>query len=148
MASRNLSGILPFCGESWPVIPCVSFRPDLRKHPFWTTFHNLGLPDSLIFPYAGFMTTTPEKSKPGRRRRHNDHDWGRTGETLRQLRIDRDVTQAELATAIGFRYQSSIVQIEQGLRPLTDGKLIKAARFLDVQPLAIRRPEPNIEAEQ
>jgi transcriptional regulator with XRE-family HTH domain len=76
----------------------------------------------------------------GRRPSHNDTDPARTGETLRQIRIDRDITQAQLATAIGFRYASSIVQIEKGTKPLTDGKLIKAARFLGVQPLSIRRP--------
>ena len=89
------------------------------------------------------MTTPTPTPRPGRRRRHNDTDWPRTGETLRQIRIDRDVTQSELATAIGFRHQGAISQIEQGLKPLTDGKLLKAARFLDVQPLAIRRPEPG-----
>lgn len=78
---------------------------------------------------------------PTKKRRHNDDDPARTGATLRQLRIDRDVTQAELATAIGFRHAQSIVQIETGYRALTDGKLIKAARYLDVPPLSIRRPE-------
>ncbi|MDQ0854838.1 transcriptional regulator with XRE-family HTH domain [Arthrobacter sp. V4I6] len=89
------------------------------------------------------MTSPTEKPRPGRRPRHNDHDWGRTGETLRQFRIDRDVKQIDLATAMGFRYASSITQIEQGLKPLTDGKLMKAARFLNVEPLAIRRPAPE-----
>lgn len=87
------------------------------------------------------MDNTSREGRRGRRPSHNDTDPARTGETLRQLRIDRDITQAELATAVGFRYPTSIVQIEKGLKPLTDGKLIKAARFLGVQPLAIRRPE-------
>lgn len=92
------------------------------------------------------MPTTPTKNTKGPRRRHNDQDWGRTGETLRQLRIDRDITQAQLATAIGFMNSGSVAQIEQGLKPLTDGKLIAAARFLGVSPLAIRRPEDFQEA--
>ena len=87
------------------------------------------------------MTTTPTPHpRPGRRASHNDSDWERTGATLRQLRIDKDVTQGVLATAIGYRNPSSIVNIERGIKPLPDGKLIKAARFLDVPPLAIRRP--------
>ncbi len=89
------------------------------------------------------MPTHTETTRPGRRPRHNDHDWERTGETLRQLRIDRNITQSQLGTAIGFRNQGSIAQIEQGLRPLTDGKLIQAARFLGVATIAIRRPAPG-----
>ena len=87
------------------------------------------------------MSTPTKKIARGPRPRHNDTDWGRTGETLRQLRIDRDVTASQLATAIGFRHTASITQNEKGLKPLTDGKLIAAARYLDVNPLAIRRPE-------
>jgi transcriptional regulator with XRE-family HTH domain len=87
------------------------------------------------------MTTPTKKPAKGPRRRHNDQDWERTGETLRQLRLDRDITQSQLATAVGFLNSGSIAQIEKGLKPLTDGKLIAAARFLDVSPLAIRRPE-------
>lgn len=84
---------------------------------------------------------TPTRKNPGPGRRHSDDDPARTGATLRQLRLDRDVTQSQLATAIGFRHAQSIVQIETGYRALTDGKLIKAARYLDVPPLSIRRPD-------
>lgn len=91
------------------------------------------------------MTTTPEKRKPGRSPRHNDQDWERTGATLRQLRNDRDIPREALADALGFQRPSSITQIELGLRPLTDGKLIKAARFLGVPTIAIRRPGPEAE---
>ena len=84
---------------------------------------------------------TPTRKPRGSARRHNDNDPARTGATLRQIRLMKDVTQAELATAIGFRHPQSIVQIEQGYRALTDGKLIKAARYLDVPPLSIRRPD-------
>lgn len=92
------------------------------------------------------MTTPTKNPRPGPRRRHNDDDWERTGETLRQLRIDRDITQSKLATAIGFVNPGSIAQIEKGLKPLTDGKLIAAAKFLNVSPLAIRRPQDFEEA--
>jgi transcriptional regulator with XRE-family HTH domain len=89
------------------------------------------------------MTTPTSKKTGGPPRRHNDQDPARTGATLRQLRVDKDVSQADLAKACGFIHAQSIAQIEAGYRALTDGKLIKAARFLDVQPLAIRRPEPG-----
>lgn len=72
---------------------------------------------------------------------HPDHDWKRVGATLRQLRTDRGATQDELATAVGFVRGSSIAQIEAGIKPLTDSKLIKAAEFLGVRPIVIRRPE-------
>lgn len=90
------------------------------------------------------MPTTPTPRphpRPGRRANHNDHDWERTGATLRQLRLNKDVTQSELATAIGYANPSSIVNIERGIKPLPDGKLLKAARYLDVPPLSIRRPD-------
>lgn len=87
------------------------------------------------------MDNTTGERRRGRRPNHNDQDLERTGATLRQLRIDRDITQSELATALGFRYSTSVAQIEMGVKPLTDGKLLLAARFLDVKPLAIRRPE-------
>lgn len=89
------------------------------------------------------MTTTPEKRKPGRSPRHSDKDWERTGATLRQLRYSQDITREAMAEALGFERPSSITQIELGFRPLTDAKLIKAARFLNVPPLAIRRPETD-----
>jgi transcriptional regulator with XRE-family HTH domain len=73
-----------------------------------------------------------------------DHDWHRVGATLRQIRTDRGVTQQELATAVGFVQWSSIAQIELGFKPLTDEKLIKAANFLGVRPIVIRRPELDV----
>lgn len=86
----------------------------------------------------------PTPTKNPRRGANNtypaDHDWERVGATLRQIRMDKDVTQDELATAIGFVRASSVSQIERGFKPLTDPKLILAAEFLGVRPIAIRRP--------
>jgi transcriptional regulator with XRE-family HTH domain len=84
---------------------------------------------------------TPTKKPRHETPPYPDHDWKRVGETLRQFRLDRDVTQAELATAVGFANHASIAQIELGIKPLTDGKLNAAAKFLGVRPIAIRRPE-------
>jgi len=88
------------------------------------------------------MPKTPTKTRRGPRKTHpyND-DWGRVGATLRELRLAKGATQDELATAVGFVRGSSIAQIEAGIKPLTDPKLILAADFLGIRPLAIRRPE-------
>jgi len=88
------------------------------------------------------MPKTPTKrTSRGPRNAYPDHDWGRVGATLRQLRLNAGYTQDQLATAMGFVRGSSIAQIEAGLKPLTDPKLILAAEFLGVRPLTIRRPE-------
>ena len=84
---------------------------------------------------------TPTKKTRNDLPTYPDHDWGRVGATLRQIRITQGVTQDELATAVGFVRHSSIAQIESGIKPLTDEKLIKVAAFLGVRPIVIRRPE-------
>lgn len=56
------------------------------------------------------------------------------GQALRTLRIEQDVTQTELAAAIGFRNQSNVSQIERGLKSITKTKLLRAARYLGVRP--------------
>jgi len=87
------------------------------------------------------MPTPTKKALRGPRNAYPDHDWGRVGATLRQLRLNAGYTQDQLATAMGFVRGSSVAQIEAGLKPLTDPKLILAAEFLGVRPLTIRRPE-------
>jgi transcriptional regulator with XRE-family HTH domain len=82
--------------------------------------------------------TTNQKRRSSRR--HNDNDPARTGRLIRQLRLNKEMTQAELALAIGFKNSQNISQIESGYRAITDGKLIKAARYLGVKPEAIRKP--------
>ena len=74
----------------------------------------------------------------------NDPDPARTGATLRQLRLDRDLTLQDVATALGYRHYQSVAQIESGYRKISDGKLFKAARFLGVPPLSIRRPDEDV----
>ncbi|MFJ4286448.1 helix-turn-helix domain-containing protein [Paenarthrobacter nicotinovorans] len=85
----------------------------------------------------------PTPTKPTRRGPQNtypaNHDWERVGATLREIRTIRDLTQDELAVAIGYRRGSSISQIESGLRPLTNAKLKAAAKVLGVHPTDIRR---------
>lgn len=85
---------------------------------------------------------TPTKKTPKQTPNYpQDQDWERIGATLRQLRTMNGATQDELATAIGFVRGASVAQIELGLKPLTDEKLLKAAAFLGVRPITIRRPE-------
>jgi len=84
---------------------------------------------------------TPTKKTRNRQPNHTEHDWERVGATVRQLRTTKGVTQDELATAVGFVRHSSIAQIEAGIKPLTDEKLMKVAEFLGVRPIVIRRPE-------
>lgn len=59
------------------------------------------------------------------------------GKALRLLRTEQDVTQSELARAIGFRNQANISHIESGLKGITRSKLVKAARYLGVRPEAL-----------
>lgn len=85
---------------------------------------------------------TPKQRRSSRR--HSDNDPVRTGRLIRQLRLNKEMTQAELATAVGFKHPHSIAHIESGYRSLTDGKLIKAARYLGVNPDQIRKPEVKV----
>ena len=88
------------------------------------------------------MPKTPTKKiARGPRHAYPDHDWGRVGATLRQLRLHGGYTQDQLATYMGFVRGASVAQIEAGIKPLTDQKLLLAAEFLGVKPLTIRRPE-------
>jgi transcriptional regulator with XRE-family HTH domain len=85
---------------------------------------------------------TPQKRRSTRR--HSDDDPAKTGRLIRQLRLNKEMTQAELATAVGFKHAHSIAHIESGYRALTDGKLIKAARYLGVKPESIRKPAVKV----
>jgi transcriptional regulator with XRE-family HTH domain len=59
------------------------------------------------------------------------------GRNLRQIRIDRDLTQRELAAALGYSNQCSISHIETGRKFLQGEQLETAARFLGVSSDAI-----------
>jgi transcriptional regulator with XRE-family HTH domain len=60
------------------------------------------------------------------------------------MRLDRDLTLQDVAKVLGYKHHQSVSQIESGYRPISDGKLFKVARFFGVQPLAIRRTEPDV----
>jgi transcriptional regulator with XRE-family HTH domain len=56
------------------------------------------------------------------------------GRNLRQIRVDRDLTQRELAAALGYSNQCTISHIETGRKYLHGEQLESAARFLGVTP--------------
>lgn len=53
------------------------------------------------------------------------------GQRIYDLRIERDIQQGELATAIGI-HQSVLNRIEKGSRPARDSEIIAIASFLQV----------------
>lgn len=56
------------------------------------------------------------------------------GETIKKLRIDRGMTQEELASAVGYSHKSSINKIEQGKADISQPKIAAIARALGVTP--------------
>lgn len=82
--------------------------------------------------------TTPTQKPRGALRPYTKNERIAIGQALKEIRIDQDVTQTELAQAIGFRNQSNVSQIERGSKGLTRSKLIKAARYLGVKPDALQ----------
>jgi len=64
------------------------------------------------------------------------------GIRIRELRLKREICQAELAEAIGYAYAHSISHIETGYRTIPDGKVIKAAAYFGVDPRSIRSDIP------
>lgn len=58
------------------------------------------------------------------------------GERLRALRLDREMTQAELAQVLGIPH-TNVSAIERGLRGVSLQQLVKLSRALDVQPTEI-----------
>jgi transcriptional regulator with XRE-family HTH domain len=72
------------------------------------------------------------------RRRSTDPDPKTTGTNLRQIRIDREVTQTQLADILGYKTHAGVAHIESGYRGMTQLQVEKAAKFLGVAPSLIR----------
>ena len=89
------------------------------------------------------MTT---KKKPRRYipRTHSDTNPEKTGRIIRQLRINKAMTQEEVATAAGYKHAHSISRIESGAMPIPDAKLLKVARYLAIDPDKIRKPAVKV----
>ena len=70
------------------------------------------------------------------------------GENVRRLRLERGLTQEELAQRVGV-YQSAIGQVERGETNPLVSTLIQIARALDVEPAdLLRSPEASSETVQ
>jgi transcriptional regulator with XRE-family HTH domain len=78
--------------------------------------------------------------KPRRGPRSTDKDPARTGRIIRQLRLNKDITQEELATAAGYKNHHSISHIETGYRVIPHSRLLRVAQYLGVAPDKIRKP--------
>lgn len=57
-----------------------------------------------------------------------------TGLLIKKLREERNITQEELATALGYSHKSSINKIESGKADISKTKLLKIAEFFNVSP--------------
>ena len=64
------------------------------------------------------------------------------GENLRRIRQAKNITQDELAKALGYINRSSINKIESGRSDMPRSKIEQAARFLGVSPLDLFKNEP------
>jgi transcriptional regulator with XRE-family HTH domain len=69
-----------------------------------------------------------------KRRSRDRLRWKEGGRWLRKLRIDADLSQAELAHRLGIKHYSYISQIETGVSRLPIDKLEAWARTLNVDP--------------
>jgi transcriptional regulator with XRE-family HTH domain len=70
---------------------------------------------------------------------HELEERERVGATLRMARTTRGWDLGKFATELGISY-SYLSNIEAGRKPLTDILLARAARILDVEQIAIKRP--------
>ena len=88
--------------------------------------------------------TTEKPRRTYKPRTHNDSDPAKTGRIIRQLRLNREITQEELAIAAGYSRASCISNVETGYRALPDGKLLKIARYFGVDAAKIRKPAVKV----
>lgn len=59
------------------------------------------------------------------------------GQNLKRLRTARDMSQEELAKALGYTNRSSINKIELGKNDMPRNKILQAAKVLGVSPLEL-----------
>ncbi len=64
------------------------------------------------------------------------------GENLRKIRTEKGMSQAELASKLGYNSRSSINKIEIGDRDMPRSKIVQMARILDVSPVVFFKNEP------
>ncbi len=69
------------------------------------------------------------------------------GENIKRLRLARNMSQEELAKALGYENRSSINKIELGKNDMPRNKIVRAAQVLGVSPLDLfggSEAEPDI----
>ena len=78
--------------------------------------------------------TTPTPSRRGPRFPLTRLQRIQSGKIIRDLRIQQDLTQTELAQKIGYKNQANISHIETGLKSIPPAKLSAAAAVMGVEP--------------
>ncbi len=68
-----------------------------------------------------------------------------TGQIIKKLREERDMTQETLAELMGYSHKSSINKIEMGKSDLPQSKLVAFAKIFGVSPCELLRYEPATE---
>ena len=66
-----------------------------------------------------------------------------TGQIIKQLREERDMTQEQLAEKMGYSHKSSINKIETGKSDLPQSKLVEFAKVFGVSPCDLLGYEPD-----
>ena len=59
------------------------------------------------------------------------------GEKIKQARIDKGLTQEELAEKLGYKSRSSVNKIETGGRDIPRSQIKRIAEILDVSPISL-----------
>lgn len=71
------------------------------------------------------------------------------GENLKRLRLARNMSQDELAKALGYTNRSSINKIELGKNDMPRNKVLRAAQVLGVNPIQLfegaEEPETDLQ---
>ena len=73
------------------------------------------------------------------------------GENIKKLRLAKNMSQEELAKALGYENRSSINKIELGKNDMPRNKIVRAAQVLGVSPLAFFEgadSEPDFDVKQ
>lgn len=69
------------------------------------------------------------------------------GDKLKQLRLEREWSQEQVARMMGYKSRSTINKIELGVNEITQSKIVAFANLFGVEPWMLLNDEPlNIEA--
>lgn len=64
------------------------------------------------------------------------------GEKIKQLRIEREWSQEQVARMLGYKSRSTINKIELGINELTQSKIVAFANLFGVEPWQLLNDEP------